>query len=156
VILPKYYFDSISPAKLRQECANELVKWPTAEHYYQAQKFCGTTFEYLMAQIQAAPTPKLAAKIGRNTEHQPRADWDLCKCDVMYRAVWQKFNYRLDIQQILLDTLDAEIVEDSPTDYFWGCGIDRTGANHLGRILMRVRDDLKDSRRHELLPLTRN
>ena len=47
----------------------------------------------------------------------------------------------LDIRQILLDTLDAEIIEDSPVDYFWGCGIDRTGTNHLGRILMQVRAD---------------
>jgi N-glycosidase YbiA len=61
----------------------------------------------------------------------------------MYRAVWQKFSQHLDIQQILLNTLDAEIIEDSPVDYFWGCGIDRTGINQLGRILMQVRADLK-------------
>jgi N-glycosidase YbiA len=124
---------------------NELAgnQWATVEHYYQAHKFYGTKFEYLMAQIQAAPTPELAAEIGRNSKYQPRPDWDLCKCEIMYRAVWQKFSTHLNIQQILLDTLDAEIVEDSPVDYFWGCGIDRTGANHLGRILMQVRDALK-------------
>ncbi len=94
-----------------------------------------------MAEIQASSTPELAAKIGRNPEHQPYPDWDLCKCKLMYRAVWQKFSQHLDIRQILLDTLDAEIIEDSPVDYFWGCGIDRTGANHLGRILMQVRAD---------------
>jgi N-glycosidase YbiA len=61
----------------------------------------------------------------------------------MYGAVWQKFSCHLDIQQILLATLDAEIIEDSPVDYFWGCGNDRTGQNHLGQILMRVRADLQ-------------
>jgi N-glycosidase YbiA len=119
-------------------------KWPTVEHYYQAHKFQRTKFEYLMAEIQAAPTPELAAKIGRNPEHQPHPDWNLHKCELMYRAVWQKFSQHLDIQQILRDTLDAEIIEDSPVDYFWGCGIDRTGTNHLGRILMRVRADLRN------------
>jgi N-glycosidase YbiA len=118
-------------------------KWATVEHYYQAHKFQGTKFEYLMAEIQAAPTPELAAKIGRNPEHQPHPDWNLRKCELMYRAVWQKFSQHLDIQQILLNTLAAEIIEDSPVDYFWGCGIDRTGANQLGRILMQVRTDLK-------------
>ena len=60
----------------------------------------------------------------------------------MYDAVLHKFRTHLDIQQILLDTIDAEIIEDSPTDYFWGCGIDRTGTNQLGRILMQVRANL--------------
>ncbi|WP_310429677.1 NADAR family protein [Chamaesiphon sp. VAR_48_metabat_135_sub] len=118
-------------------------KWATVEHYYQAHKFEGTKFEYLMAEIQAAPTPESAAKIGRNPKHQPRPDWDLRKCEIMYGAVWQKFNHHLDIQQVLLDTLAAKIVENSPVDYFWGCGIDRTGTNHLGQILMQVRDNLK-------------
>ena len=118
-------------------------QWQTVEHYYQAHKFQGTKFEYLMPQIQQASTPELAAKIGRDSNHQPRPDWDLCKCEIMYRAIWQKFSHHLNIQQILLDTLDAEIVEDSPVDSFWGCGSDRTGANHLGRILMQVRAELQ-------------
>jgi N-glycosidase YbiA len=120
--------------------------WTTVEHYYQAHKFHGTEFEHLMAQIQAAPTPELAAKIGRDPDRQIHPDWDRCKCELMYRAIRQKFSSHLDIQQVLLDTLDAEIIEDSPVDYFWGCGIDKTGANHLGRILMRVRDDLRSER----------
>ncbi len=117
--------------------------WATVEHYYQAYKFLGTKFEYLMAEIQSAPTPELAAKIGRNSEYQPHPNWDLHKCEVMYRAVFQKFSTHLDLQQILLETNDAEIIEDSPVDYFWGCGIDRTGINHLGQILMRVRANLR-------------
>jgi N-glycosidase YbiA len=132
-------FSNFSPHSI--ELAGE--KWATVEHYYQAHKFQGTKFEYLMAEIQAASTSELAAKIGRNPKYQPRSDWDLGKCEIMYRAVWQKFNQHLDLQQVLLDTLDVEIVEDSPVDYFWGCGVDRTGANHLGQILMQVRDDLK-------------
>ena len=95
-----------------------------------------------MAEIQAAPTPELAAKIGRDPAHQPHPEWDLNKCAVMYRAIWQKFSYHLEIQQILLETQAADIVEDSPVDYFWGCGIDRSGQNQLGRILMQVRGQL--------------
>jgi N-glycosidase YbiA len=117
--------------------------WATVEHYYQAHKFEGTKFEYLMAEIQAAPTPELAAKIGRDPAHQPHADWDLHKCEIMYRAIWQKFSSHPDIQQVLLDTLNTEIVEDSHVDYFWGCGIDRSGQNQLGRILMQVRSELR-------------
>lgn len=118
-------------------------KWVTVEHYYQAHKFLGTEYEELMVQIHAAPTPERAAKIGRNPLYSPHPSWDRCKCAVMYAAILQKFSTHLDIQQILLNTFDAELIEDSPVDYFWGCGIDRTGINHLGKILMKVRADLQ-------------
>ena len=117
-------------------------EWATVEHYYQAHKFQGTKFEYLMAEIQAAATPELAAKIGRDPKHQPHPEWDLNKCAVMYRAIWRKFSDRLEIQQILVETGSAEIIEDSPVDHFWGCGSDRSGQNQLGRILMQVRSQL--------------
>jgi N-glycosidase YbiA len=128
--------------------AKELVgsQWATVEHYYQAHKFQGTKLEDLMWKIQAASTPELAASIGRNCEYQPHPDWDLYKCEIMYRAVRQKFSQHLDIQQILVDTQDAEIIEDSPVDYFWGCGSDRSGQNQLGRILMQVRGDIHRDR----------
>ena len=131
-------FSNFSPHSIELDGEN----WATVEHYYQAHKFEGTKFEYLIPRIQAAPTPQYAAKIGRNPKYQPRADWDLAKCQLMYRAVWQKFSAHLDIQQVLLDTLNTEIVEDSAVDYFWGCGIDRSGQNQLGQILMQVRSQL--------------
>ena len=39
-------------------------------------------------------------------------------------------------------TGDAEIVEDSAFDTFWGVGGDGTGLNWLGRILMETRTAL--------------
>ncbi|WP_310485096.1 NADAR family protein [Chamaesiphon sp. VAR_48_metabat_403] len=138
VTAPYGCFSNFSPHSI--ELAG--VRWATVEHYYQAHKFQGTKFEHLMAQIYQAATPELATKIGRNPKYQAHPDWDGCKCTLMYRAVWQKFRSHADLRQILLDTADAEIIEDSPVDYFWGCGVDRTGANQLGRILMRVRADL--------------
>jgi N-glycosidase YbiA len=135
-------FSNFSPHPI--ELAGE--NWATVEHYYQAQKFLGTKFEDLMVQIQTAPTPAIAAQIGRNLEYQPHADWANRKREVMYLAVSQKFITHLSIQQILLETDNAEIIEDSPVDYFWGCGIEKNGSNHLGRILMEVRDRLKIDR----------
>ncbi len=135
-------FSNFSPHSIELAGKN----WLTVEHYYQAQKFLGTRFEDLMIQIHSAPTPEIAAQIGRKLEHQPHPNWDRHKCAVMYRAVWQKFTTHTNIQQTLIDTNDAEIIEDSPRDYFWGCGIDRTGTNHLGKILMQVRDRLRIDR----------
>ncbi|NES05091.1 MAG: NADAR family protein [Okeania sp. SIO2F4] len=35
------------------------------------------------------------------------------------------------------------IIENSPSDYYWGCGKDGTGKNKLGLILMAVRQTLR-------------
>ncbi len=147
-ITPKIYFYKVNaPYGCFSNFSTHSIElaereWATVEHYYQAHKFLDTEFEYLMGEIHAAPTPEFAAKIGRDPRYQPHQNWDLQKCAVMYRAVFQKFSTHLEIRQILLDTRDAEIVEESPVDYFWGCGIERTGINHLGQILMQVRTEL--------------
>lgn len=119
--------------------------WLTVEHYYQAQKFVGSADRSLVAAIRAVPTPQEAANLGRDPKHRVRADWETVKISVMSEAVKTKFITHLDIQLILLDTADRPLVENSPTDYYWGCGCDRTGHNHLGRILMNVRREISQS-----------
>ncbi|KAG6331540.1 hypothetical protein ID866_7550 [Astraeus odoratus] len=44
---------------------------------------------------------------------------------------------------MLLGTGDAELIEDSPRDYFWGIGADKTGRNELGKALQRLRQELR-------------
>jgi ribA/ribD-fused uncharacterized protein len=58
----------------------------------------------------------------------------------MQKAVLRKFETHADIREILLSTKDAEIVENSPIDYYWGCGANGSGKNRLGIILMEVRE----------------
>ncbi|WP_437639327.1 NADAR family protein [Sorangium sp. So ce854] len=110
--------------------------WPTAEHYFQAQKFAGTEHE---ERIRRAATPKLAKEMGRDRRLPLRPDWESVKDDVMRRAVLRKFETHADIRAILLATGDEEIVERSPSDYYWGCGADGDGMNMLGKILMETR-----------------
>jgi N-glycosidase YbiA len=119
--------------------------WPTVEHYYQSRKFVDTEFAYLIPLIQSAATPEAAAAIGRQPEHIPHPQWCEQKCGVMYTAVQQKFLTHPELQVILLKTGTQEIVEDSPVDYFWGGGADLSGANHLGRILMEIRAELRQT-----------
>ncbi len=118
--------------------------WSTVEHYYQAQKFLGSPHPELMAVIHQVETPEAAAAIGRDRQRILRPDWETVKTQVMHRAVLKKFLTHPEIQEILLATGETLIVEDSPTDYFWGCGADKTGKNHLGKILMRVRQQIRD------------
>lgn len=116
--------------------------WATVEHYYQAQKFVGTVDAAIIPVIHAAKTPEQAAALGRCSSRQLRQDWDAVKTQVMQAAVLDKFLRHAEIREVLLSTGDEQLVENSPTDYYWGCGGDRTGLNHLGRILMTVRAEI--------------
>jgi N-glycosidase YbiA len=118
-------------------------EWKTVEHYYQAQKFVGTECEAIIPVIQAAASPIKAAELGRDCSRKLRSDWEHVKNEVMREAVLIKFLTHPDIQAILLATGNTELVEDSPTDYYWGCGQTRAGQNHLGKILMSVRHEIR-------------
>jgi N-glycosidase YbiA len=115
--------------------------WPTSEHYFQAQKFTGTTHEEL---VRLAPSPKAAARMGRDRSRPLRTDWEAVKDDVMRRAVLRKFERHADLRAVLLGTGDKEIIENSPSDSYWGCGADGQGKNMLGKILMETRDILRE------------
>lgn len=117
--------------------------WSTVEHYYQAQKFVGTSDAVIIPLIHNAETPELAAALGRDPTHQIRPDWEEVKTQVMREAVLKKFLTHIDIRETLLTTGDNLIVENSPTDYFWGCGAEKTGHNHLGKVLMSVREEIR-------------
>lgn len=112
-------------------------KYKTTEHYFQAQKF----FDAKNRQdVIDAPTPREAATIGRDRNRPLRKDWEEVKDDIMYQALILKVNQNPEVLKILMETEDAEIVEDSPVDWYWGCGADGKGKNILGRTWMKVRE----------------
>lgn len=47
------------------------------------------------------------------------------------------------VKKKLLETKDYIIVEDSPKDNYWGWGENRNGENNLGKLWMKIRDNLK-------------
>lgn len=86
-----------------------------------------------------------AKKLGRTLELRP--DWDEVKYGVMLDLTRQK--YRVErFQALLLDTGEAYIQEDNYWhDTYWGvCTCSRCngeGLNMLGKIIMKVRDELR-------------
>jgi len=117
--------------------------WQTSEHYFQANKFTNTD-KVWFDKIRESKTPKDAADMGRDRSHKIHRDWEKVKDEIMLQAVLTKFKTHDDIHKILLSTGDNKIIEDSPMDYYWGCGADGTGRNTLGYILMEVREILRD------------
>jgi ribA/ribD-fused uncharacterized protein len=103
-------------------------RWPSVEHYYQAQKFADPE---LQKKIRQAEKPPIAKSLGDKNKASIRADWESVKDEA------------IELRQLLLSTGDEELQEAAPTDYYWGVGRDGNGQNKLGLILMRLRAELR-------------
>jgi hypothetical protein len=87
----------------------------------------------------------IAARMGRDRKKKLRRDWEWVKVSIMTDAVRAKFTQHPELRAILLGTGEAKIVEHTENDDYWGDGGDGSGRNMLGQILMRVRDELRES-----------
>lgn len=87
--------------------------------------------------------PSEAKRLGRRVKL--RDDWEEVKELVMYEICYHKFNQNPDIKRMLLNTGDAELIEGNTWgDCIWGV-CNGVGNNLLGKILMRVRNELKEN-----------
>lgn len=129
-------FSNFAPYPIRIE--GQL--FPTSEHYFQALKFRGSEHAET---IRRAATPGKAARFGRSRRFRIRPDWEAVKRDVMLRALRAKFGQHAELRALLLSTGRAPLVEHTPRDSYWGDGGDGSGKNWLGRLLVRVRAELR-------------
>lgn len=110
--------------------------WPSSEHAYQASKFLHR--EDIMKLILIAKSPKEAFNVAHNYHSAERPDWHQVKLDIMEKILRIKFSNPA-LKSLLSSTKPCQLIESSPTDYFWGEG-DGSGLNHLGKLLMKIRD----------------
>ena len=115
--------------------------WPTSEHAYQASHFFETSPE-LANRIAAAASAHDAFKLAKANADKAPANWEDIKLGIMEEIVRTKLSQHYYIQQKLLQTGEADIIEDSPKDSYWGWGQDRRGRNELGKIWMKLRAEL--------------
>lgn len=110
------------------------IYYRTVEHAFQAQK---TLNETERIWICNAVTPGMAKRIGRTVTL--RSDWGEYRLPLMGRLLRQKFSDPV-LRDALIETGDAELTEGNTWgDRFWG--VDGIGENHLGKLLMKLRDE---------------
>lgn len=112
--------------------------WDFVEAPYQAMK---TSDKAEQDSIHAAVKPMAARLLGQKVAMRP--DWDQVKAGFMKECLIAKFLQHKDLRDQLIATGEEELIEDSPIDWYWGCGSDGTGTNMLGKLLMEVRELLK-------------
>ena len=127
-------------------------------NFYPAEvSYDGLTFQNNEAAFQAQKTLDPAEK-AQFTTMQPadakrkgrivrlRADWERVKNGIMEEIVRAKFTQNPDLKKKLLATEDILLIEGNTwNDRYWGVDIrSGNGQNHLGRILMKVRSELRE------------
>lgn len=115
--------------------------FPTVEHGFHYRKFTETAPDVAI-EIIKAPSPWAAMQIERQHRTKRRTDWQDVKVGIMTELVRAKVQQNEDVRVCLLKTGTKQIIENSPWDMFWGIGKDGTGQNHMGKILMLIREEL--------------
>lgn len=112
--------------------------WKTVEHAYAAAK---TFDENQQEMIRNTTNVAQAKRLGRSVTL--RKDWDDVKLSIMEELLVLKFSNPL-LRPMLLATGDAELIEGNNwNDYFWGVCRGK-GQNHLGKLLMKIRNNIRE------------
>lgn len=111
------------------------ILYPSAESAYQAQKTLDIKARHIFSKLDA----REAKTLGKIINIRP--DWDNVKLELMYEICEIKFNLP-QFKPRLIDTGEMKIIESNYWgDTFWG-ECDGVGENHLGKIIMQVRDKI--------------
>lgn len=117
--------------------------YSSLEEAYQAASFMGSD-EELVEKVKKSHSAHEAQQIAILNANKQRKDWDEVKVEIMEELLRLKIEQNPYVKRKLLQTKDYTIVEDSPKDSFWGWGPNRDGENQLGKLWMKLRDELKD------------
>lgn len=133
-----YPFDNFSSFK---------VEWngylfSSVEEAYQAASFMGSD-EELVEKVKRSHSADEAQRIAYANRDKQRKDWNDVKIEIMEELLRLKIEQNPYVKKKLLQTKDYLIVEDSPKDSFWGWGPSRNGNNQLGKLWMKLREELR-------------
>ena len=129
--------------------ANLEVVFPTSEHAFHAFKVVNDWKSIKQSEVSKFldfvkfQTPGKAKRAGRSYPIDAER-WDAVKIDVMRFVLNKKFS-NVILKKKLLDTGDAYLEETNTWgDKYWGV-CNGEGDNHLGKLLMEIRDNLRKS-----------
>lgn len=131
-------------------CPHAGHVFASSEHLYQWLKVeDGPGAQWWRDKIRCAPHGKVAKKLAAHPKcPKVRPDcWIDFRLQIMEIALRAKFGANPDLRERLLATGDREIIEGNAWgDRFWGVCRGQ-GDNHLGRLLMRLREHYRSESR---------
>ncbi len=130
--------------------------WKTSEQYFMWLKAMHFEAYDIAKKIEKCERPEQAKSLGRKIKNFDDEEWAKASNQCMYKAVFAKFSQCKELKEELLSPKydGKEFVEASPLDKIWGIGLhfnDRAcdnrenwlGQNKLGKVINKVREDLK-------------
>lgn len=127
-----YFLSNFYPAPVTY---NEMT-FPNNEAAFQAMKCPERAFEFRTL------NPVDAKRLGRKVSLRP--DWEDVKEKIMYEICFNKFSGNEILRKKLINTGDALLIEGNTWgDREWGV-CNGFGKNKLGKILMKIRTELKN------------
>lgn len=123
----------------------EGLEYNSSEAAYQSAKTTDMKIRKLFTQYDAGESKKFGNKRAHEIGLVLRSDWDAVKLQVMFDICLDKFTRNEDLKTQLSATGERYLEETNWWgDSFWGV-VDGKGNNHLGFILMAIRDKLSES-----------
>lgn len=154
--LSNFYYSPFTVSYMNEDGVKsyEFKTVEHAVHFFKAMLFndIETANKIIMTDY-----PKVAKNLGRTVKNFNDFTWNNNKEVIYFDVIKAKFTdeRNKDIRQKLIDTGESILVECSPYDRIWGIGynkessefickeFDKWGRNLLGKILMRVRDNIR-------------
>ena len=135
----------------------EGVRYAHVEQYVMAEKAKQFGDWLIYRAILNTSSPADCKQLGRRVKGFDSLVWDDVKYGAMKTGNYEKFRQNPDLLKKLFETEDALLAEASPKDIVWGVGMeadeagtvdpkDWPGQNLLGKVLMEVRDQLKQEK----------
>ncbi len=118
------------------------IDFPTAEHAYQWKKYSVSHPEIAKSILEAKSAHGVKV-ISNQNKDKTLAIFHKEKTTVMEEILRAKAAQHEDVREKLFKTGERTIIENSPTDSFWGIGSDDKGENMVEKIWMKIREDLK-------------
>lgn len=112
----------------------------TSQHAYQSAKFVGNPVT--REAVRLACSAHDAKNIARKNDGYKADNWQEIRLGIREEITRAKMERHTYIQEKLLETGNMEIICDSMNP-FWGRGPDGKGLNHMGKIWMKLREELK-------------
>lgn len=131
-----YAFSNFSSFKLMWKGYD----WMTSEHAYHSEKFDNPEIIEALKNTRSAHD---AMKLAYANKDKYRKDWENIKLGTMKKILRSKVEQHPYVKKKLLESGDKELIENSWRDSYWGWGPNKDGENHLGKLWMEVRNEVR-------------